>query len=143
MGRFADRLAVTDRFEGTIPTDRYTWVDTRILDVEAILIGLVPSLSAPDSVIGIARLARVKTLVCDKVLDLYRNPGRANQRTETVGPFSDAVSYPGDNRSTSIAFTQDELRAVRLRTKRSNLGMAKVAAWDAVASAAAKTPPLL
>jgi hypothetical protein len=127
MGRFADVDDVTSRFEGTIPSDREAWVDTRITDVEAVLTGLVPSLEESDLVIGEARLARVKTLVCNKVLDLYRNPEQATQRTQTAGAFSEGVSF---NRSTGSGwFTKEELRSVRLRNRRANLGSTKLAPW--------------
>lgn len=127
MGRFADIDDVASRFEGAIPSDRDAWVETRILDVEAVLTGLVPSLEESDEVIGAARLARVKTLVCNKVLDLYRNPEQATQRTQTAGVFSEGVSF---NRSTGTGwFTTEELRGVRLRNKRANLGTTKLGPW--------------
>lgn len=125
MGRFAGFDDVADRFEGAIPNDRRSWVETRVADVEAVLVGLVPSLGESDDVIGVARLARVKTLVCNKVLDLYRNPEQATQRTQTTGPFSEGVSF---NRSTGW-FTTEELRSVRLRNRRANLGSTKLAPW--------------
>lgn len=127
MGRFADVSDVTDRFEGTIPDDRLAWVGTRIDDVEAVLTGMVPSLEESDLVIGEARLARVKTLVCNKVLDLYRNPEQATQRTQTSGPYSEGVSF---GRSVGAGwFTKEELRSVRLRNRRANLGTTKLGPW--------------
>jgi hypothetical protein len=129
MGRFADLDDVTSRFEGIIPSDREDWVETRITDVEAVLTGLVPSLEEDDSVIGSARLARVKTLVCDKVLDLYRNPGRVNQQSQTSGPYSESITFLAQRGVGGISFTADELRTVRLRNRRTNLGTTKLGPW--------------
>lgn len=127
MGRFADVSDVTDRFEGTIPDSREDWVDTRILDVEAILVGLVPSL-APGQEIADDRAARAKALVCDKVMDLYRNPGRVNQQSNTSGPYSESTTF-AQRGVGGISFTADELRLVRLRNKRTNLGTTKLGPW--------------
>jgi hypothetical protein len=132
MARFAERADVVDRYEGVIPSDRLPWVDTRIDDVENVLLGIVPSLEADDSEIGPSRLARVKTLICDKVLDLYRNPARLNQQSSTSGPYSESTTFlSGLARQAvgGISFSDEELRGVRLRTHRSNLGSAHLVAW--------------
>jgi hypothetical protein len=132
MARFAEVSDVTSRFEGTIPSDREEWVQTRIDDVEAVLTGLVPSLAASWDDIDDGRKARVKALVCDKVLDLYRNPGRVNQQTQTSGPYSESTTFLSGLAQRGvggISFSPDELRGVRLRNRRTNLGNTKLAPW--------------
>lgn len=127
MGKFADESDVTDRYEGEFPDDRADWLETRIADVEADLMLMVPSLTAPVNEIEANRLQRVKALVCDKVLELFRNPERVNTRTSTSGPYSDSVTYQSGNRvSPRGYFTDDEVRNVRLRTRRSNFGVIKI-----------------
>jgi hypothetical protein len=127
MGKFVDESDVTDRYEGKFPDDRLTWLSTRIDDVEADLILMVPSLGVPVGEVDPTRLQRVKALVADKVLELYRNPERARTRTSTSGPYSDSVTTADTGRvSPKGYFTDDEVRNVRLRAKRSNLGMAAV-----------------
>jgi hypothetical protein len=131
MGRFADLDDVTSRFEGIIPSDREDWVETRITDVEAVLTGLVPSLEESDNVIGVSRLARVKALVCEKVLDLYRNPARVNQQSNTAGQYSESITFLSGlaGSKAGISFSAEELRGVRLRNRRANLGTTKLAPW--------------
>lgn len=127
MGKFVEPEDVTDRYEGEFPTERSTWLDLRIGDVEADLILMVPSLGVPVGEIDPTRLQRVKSLVADKVLDLYRNPERSRSRTSTSGPYSDSVTTADTGRvSPKGYFTDDEVRNVRLRAKRSNLGMTQV-----------------
>jgi hypothetical protein len=130
MGRFAQVSDVTSRFEGTFPSDREAWVDTRIDDVEGILMGLVPSLTASD--ITADRLQRVKTLVCEKVLHLYRNPDGATQWTNTVDDVTESRSYGRSSTSSagaSVVFSSSELRSVRLPRVKSRVGMIPVAPW--------------
>ena len=124
MGKFASETDVTDRYEGDFPSDRLAWVSTRIEDVEADLILMVPSLGVPVDQIDPTRLQRVTALVSDKVLELFRNPERVTQHTTTFGPLSEALSY--QRSSPRGYFTDDEVRNIRLKTKRSNLGVARV-----------------
>lgn len=127
MGKFADQADVTGRYEGEFPSDRLTWVDTRIGDVEADLILMVPSLDLPLDQISPARLARAKSLVADKVLELFRNPERARTRTQGAGPYNESVtSYDSGKSATKGYFTDDEVATLRLKSKRSNLGVARV-----------------
>jgi hypothetical protein len=125
MGKFVEQADVTDRYEGDFPSDRLEWVYLRIDDVEADLILMVPSLGVPVGEVDPTRLQRVKALVADKVLELYRNPERVTQRTETFGPLSEAVSYQRGQAPRGY-FTDAEVATIRLRTKRTNLGMARV-----------------
>lgn len=126
MGRFAVWDDVVNRYEGELPDDREDWVDTRIDDVEADLVLMVPSLGLPLDQIDPTRLQRAKALVADKVLDLYRNPERSRTRTSTSGPYSDTVTSDNGKSAPKGYFTDDEVANVRLRSKRSNLGVAKV-----------------
>jgi hypothetical protein len=136
MGRFAEVSDVTDRFEGTIPDDRTAWVDTRIDDVEAALMGLVPSLEELANVIGeladasgAARLARVKTLVCEKVLHLYRNPDGATQWSNTVDDVTESRTFGYGKATFGVTFTSAELRSVRLPRVKRLVGTIPVAPW--------------
>lgn len=126
MGKFVEPDDVTKRYEGTFPADRSDWLATRIDDVEADLILMVPSLEADLDQIAPTRLARVKALVADKVLELYRNPERARTRTETAGPYSDSTTFDAGRTGTKGYFTDDEVANVRLRNRRSNLGTVRV-----------------
>jgi hypothetical protein len=126
MGKFVEEADVTDRYEGDFPSGRLTWVETRIDDVEADLILMVPSLAVPVDQIDPTRLQRVKALVADKILELYRNPERARTRTETAGPYSDSTTFDSGKAALRGYFTDDEVRNVRLHPKRSNLGVARV-----------------
>lgn len=142
-GKFVDREQVTSRFEDgadNFPSDRLDWVDIRIIDVENVLMGQVASLRKPLEVINAEsaaagdpdRLQRVITLVCDKVLDLFRNPDRVTSRTQTMGEFTDTRSFGRTSAgpSTTITFTNDELDTVRLRKKRRKVGAIAVAPWQ-------------
>lgn len=134
MGKFADEEDVTGRFEGEISPDRMAWVVLRIEDVEAELIGLIPSLGVDISTIDAARLQRAKRLVSDKVLELYRNPDGAAtvQSTSTMGPLTETESrYRNKSTKTGvITFSDDELRSLRLPKKRANrFGSIPVSPW--------------
>lgn len=128
MGKFVVEADVTVRYaEGAFPAVSMAWLTQRITDVEADLILMVPSLAAPVDQIDPTRLQRVQALVADKVLDLYRNPERARTRTSTSGPYNESVTTGDTGRVSPMGyFTDDEVRNVRLRTKRANLGMAHV-----------------
>ncbi len=127
MGQFAQFSDVQAEFEGVIPSTREAWVDAKIDAVEARLIGLVPSLANFIESDDPARFSRVKHLVVEKVLQLFRNPSGVTQ--QTAGPFSTA--YSPASASGAIMFTNDELATVRQRTRRANLGTAMVAPWRA------------
>jgi hypothetical protein len=105
------------------------WVDTRIDDVENELIGLVPSLqgatAASLAAVDQARAGRVKALVCDKVLDLYRNPGRLKQIGQAMADIN-TTSTMSNSFDAMIDFTDEELNRVRVRTQRARFGTAKV-----------------
>lgn len=126
MGKFVEPDDVTKRYEGTFPADRSDWLATRIDDVEADLILMVPSLAVDVDQIDPTRLQRAKALVADKVLELYRNPERARTRTETSGPYSDSTTFDSGRMGTKGYFTDDEVANLRLRKNRSNLGTAHV-----------------
>lgn len=127
MGKFAELDDVTTRYEGDFPTDRDEWVELRIADVEADLILMVPSLDEPVDQIASTRLQRAKSLVADKVLELYRNPERARTRTQGAGPYSESMTtFDTGKASIRGYFTDDEVATLRLRSKRSNLGVAHI-----------------
>ncbi|GJO41965.1 hypothetical protein [Mycobacterium marinum] len=136
--KFVTQDDVTDRFEGTIPSGRLAWVDKRILDVEYELMGKVPSLRktvADINTESIAngdpdRIERVKTLIADKVLDLYRHPDGANQLSRTTPDITVSRTWSPDMTRGRVAFTPDELDRVRLRIRRRRFGTIKVAPFQ-------------
>lgn len=126
------------RYEGVFPTDRTAWLTWRLFDVENALMGLVPSLRKPIDVIEAdseaagdpGRLDRVKSLIVDKVLQLFRNPGNANQESQTVDDVTIARSFYRTSTTTGFAFSDDELAQVRLRSrKRSKIGSLPIDPW--------------
>lgn len=123
---FATYDDVSDRFEGTFPEDRRKWVELRITDVEAELVGLVPSLLRPD--VTDDRKARAKRLVADKVLELFRNPDGTTSRTQGMGTFTDQRTVSKDVASGKLTFTEEELASVRLRRGR-RMGTMTLAPW--------------
>ncbi|WP_454232153.1 hypothetical protein [Mycolicibacterium fortuitum] len=140
QGKFASQDDVTSRFEGTIPSDRLPWVAVRIRDAESELMGQIPSLrksleeiTAESIAAGDPdRLNRVKLLVCEKVLDLYRHPERASQRSTTTPDITTSRSwYASDPTRGRVQFTDAELDSVRLKKRRkSKFGTVGVAPWQ-------------
>jgi hypothetical protein len=124
---FADIQDVVDRFEGTIPDERLGWVEKKLADAETILTGLVPSLTYPD--VSAQRLAQAKILVCDKVLELYRNPDGSTYRTQTYGSMTDARSFSKEVASGRMVFTEAELQSVRPPRTRRRFGSIPVSPW--------------
>lgn len=140
QGKFASETDVTGRFEGTIPPNRLPWVDLRISDVESELMGKIPSLRKSIEEITAESIAagdedrpnRVKSLVCEKVLDLYRNPGGPTTQHSTTTPditISRAWAS-GDLTRGRVQFTCDELDSVRLRKRKKKFGTVAVAPWQ-------------
>lgn len=131
-GKFVDSDAVVARFVGNFPADRVTWVKWRILDVENELMNQVPSLATIDvsadpnsddpevAKVG-RRVASVRTLVIDKVLELFNNPKGGTSVTSSMDGFSTTYGF-GQNRDgkkgTGVRFTEEELNRVRLPRKR-------------------------
>ncbi|KLO25898.1 hypothetical protein ABW16_21545 [Mycolicibacter heraklionensis] len=144
MGKFAEIADVTGRYEDkdALPSSYSAaggWIDLRIGDVESELMGQVPSLrktvgqiNADSAAAGDSdRISRVKTLVCEKVLDLLRSPGgRASLSTTTPDiTISSSYGYVPDKTRGKIAFTPTELSSVKLRRRRSNFGTVPVKPW--------------
>lgn len=133
--KFADPADVTSRFEGTFPSDRLGWVDVRLEDVENALMGVVPELRRTVEDIqeraeargDAGYLNRVKALVCDKVLQLYRNPTGAYQRSVTVDDVAESWSLSRQVSSATISFSSDELASVWFSD--CNTGSVKLVAW--------------
>jgi hypothetical protein len=125
MGQFAQLTDVQAEYEGVIPASRQAWVEAKIGAVEARLVGLVPSLATFSEDQDPARFERVKFLVTEKVLELYRNP--AGSRAVTV--MGQSNSWDPAVSSGRIAFTPEELSTVRMRKRKANLGTAKVQPW--------------
>lgn len=133
--KFADPADVTSRFEGTFPSDRLGWVDVRLEDVENALMGVVPELRRTVEDIqeraeargDAGYLNRVKALVCDKVLQLFRNPTGAYQRSVTVDDVAESWSLSRQASSATISFSSDELASVWFSDY--NTGSVKLVAW--------------
>lgn len=139
QGKFASQEDVISRFEGTIPDSRLPWVNVRIGDAESELMGKIPSLRKPMNEIVAESIAagdadrpnRVKTLVAEKVLDLYRNPERSSQRSTTTPDITVSRAwYSTDPTRGRVQFTADELDSVRLRKRRTRFGTVPVAPWQ-------------
>lgn len=132
-GKFATQADVTGRFEGTIPSNRLAWVDLRIGDVESELMFQVPSLRKTIEEIAAESTAagdpdrpnRVKTLVADKVLDIFRNPAGPGQTQQSI-TTPDITTLRGwsstDPTRGKVQFTVAELDRVRLHTRRQRFG---------------------
>jgi len=133
--KFATQEDVTSRFEGTIPSGRLAWVDVRLDDVENALMGVIPELRKPLQDIqdraeardDAGYLNRVKTLVCDKVLQLFRNPSGAYQRSETIDDVTESWSVARQVSTAAITFTADELATVQVPD--SSAGSVRLVAW--------------
>ncbi len=119
--KFAEPGDVTSRFEGNFPSDRLGWVDIRLTDVENALMGVVPELrktlediqDRADARGDSGYLDRVRTLVCDKVLQLYRNPSGVYQRSVTVDDVVDSWSVARASSTATISFSTEELDSVQ------------------------------
>lgn len=125
MGYFAQLSDVQAEFEGVIPSSRTAWVTAKIGAVEARLIGLVPSLATFTQDQDPERWDRVKFLVTEKVLELYRNPSGSR----AVSAMGQSNSWDPAVSTGRIVFTPEELSTVRLRKRKANLGTAKVMPW--------------
>ncbi len=139
-GKFVSSDDAVARFEGTFPPGRVPWLKFRIFDVENALMGDVPSLRKPlpDIIEASAaagdpdRVERVKQLVVDKVLGLYRNPDGATQVSQTMEQDTTSRSYGfyQDPTRGRIAFTAQELDRVKLhRKRRRRITTMPVAPW--------------
>lgn len=139
---FVTSDAVEARFVGEFPANRVQWVKWRILDVENELLRRVPSLlsldvtadpmsiDAAEAAVG-RRVHSVRTLVIDKVLDLYdraqaqsTSKGGTSLTSEmdgfrtTIGFGQNRESRDGKGASVGVDFSDDELNRVRLPRKR-------------------------
>lgn len=128
VGKFVTADDVIGRAEGSFPADRMQWLALRIVDVESELMGWVPSLRKPVDDINAEsaaagdpdRINRVKRLVCDKVLDLYRNPDGASTSSITTPDITISRTYTPARGQ--VFFTDAELDTVRLRKQRTKFG---------------------
>lgn len=131
--RFVTSDDVVARFAGTFPAARVTWVQWRILDVENELINRVPSVALLNptntdlTTVEGRRLRSVKTLIVDKVLELFdlaKAKGGTSLTSEMDG-FRTTIGF-GQNRDnargTGVRFTEEELNRVRIRKPRSRFG---------------------
>lgn len=135
-GKFATQEDVTSRFEGTFPSNRLAWVNTRIDDVENELMYQVPSLRKDLATIGSEsaaagdpdRLKRVTSLVAEKVLDVYRNPnGPVTQHSTATPDITTSRAWSPDPTRGRVQFTPAELDKVRLHTRRQKFGTIMIA----------------
>lgn len=143
-GKFVTSDDVVARFVGNFPADRVTWVKWRILDVENELMNKVPSLATIDvaadpqstdpveAAVG-RRVRSVRTLVIDKVLELFNNPKGGTSVTSTMDGFSTTYGFTQNrdaSKGTGVRFTEEELNRVRLpKKRRSNFGTIGVQPW--------------
>ena len=127
MGVYAEFDDVADRYEADMPTERQSWVELRIDDAEAELLGLVPDLQDPGEVPA-DRAGRVRRLICDKVLALFRNPDGAVTISNTLGPYAASRTLTGKTGSW-VSFTADELAAVGYVAPTGTTGSVALRAW--------------
>lgn len=138
-GRFVTSDAVAARFDGTFPSNRVTWLKWRILDFENELLGQVPSLRAlnPAAIDAIGdptdplviRLGRVRSLIIEKVLDLFENTKKAGSYTQSMDGVSETWNYMRAG-APGIAFTDEELNRVRPpRPRRPRIGTFGASPW--------------
>lgn len=131
MGVYAEFSDVSARYEDEMPDDRQTWVELRIDDAEAELFGLIPGLASGSVAISDPpRATRVRRLICDKVLALYRNPDGALTVSNTMGSLSESRTLPGSRLQSGswVAFTDEELARVGYSTTTS-AGSVALRAW--------------
>ncbi len=114
MGVFAGRDDLIARFEGELTERQLTFGEAKIVDAEALLMSLVPSLAAGPS--GVSDLVRANAVraVCAAVLRVIRNP--AGVSYEVVGSFT--TRYGDGAARGDLHFTDEELAAVRTRPRR-------------------------
>lgn len=131
-GKFVTSDDVVARYEGNFPSGRVTWLKWRILDVESELMNMVPSVAAlsvdadPDPGVYPAtaegrRVRSVRTLVIDKVLEMFRNPDKFQSKISTMDGLSESRTYQASKdgpSSAGVEFTEAELNRVRIRKKR-------------------------
>lgn len=131
QGKFASATDVTDQYEGPFPAGRLPWVNVKIGVVERELMYQVPSLRKPVDQIDADSAAagdpdrreRVKDVVCEKVLDLYRNPGGAKTQHSTTTPdVTVSNAWRPDASQGRVEFTAAQLDKVRLHTRRQRFG---------------------
>lgn len=138
-GKFVTVDEAEARYEGDFPSERRPWLMWRLFDVENALMGLVPSLRKPlvdiiaDSTAAgdPGRVDRVKSLVADKALQMYRNPfgGSLAQHMQMVDDVQESRTFRGTS-TAAIMFSEDELNQVRLRSRRrSKLGSIPIDPW--------------
>ncbi len=132
-GKFVNSDAVVGRLGKTPSPSRLTTIKWRILDVENELMGEVPSLrtidiASTDPAVQI-RIGRVRTLVIDKVLELYNNPDGATSKTQEMDGIIASRSYRAGT-GPGISFTEEELNRVRLpKPRRPKLGTYGARPW--------------
>ncbi|TDO18137.1 hypothetical protein EV580_1319 [Mycobacterium sp. BK086] len=136
QGKFASPEDVTGRYEGNFPDSRLPWVGLRIGDVESELMYQVPSLRKSTGEIAAEstaagdpdRLNRVKSVVANKVLDLFRNPDGASQRSTTTPDITTSRGYySSDPTRGKVEFTTAELDKCRLIKPKRRFGSIMVA----------------
>ncbi|SDD58938.1 hypothetical protein SAMN04488581_2608 [Mycolicibacterium neoaurum] len=135
-GKFVTASEVTARYEDDFPSDRLDWLKWRIFDVENALMGVVPSLrkdlqdieSESVSAGDPGRVDRVKSLVVEKVLGIFRNPTGVQQHTQTVDDVTESRSYYRG--TVSVGFSDSDLDQVRLKSRRrSKIGSIPIEPW--------------
>jgi hypothetical protein len=103
-------------------TDWDVWAQERIVDVEAQLIGLVPSLATFDPATDPRRARAVKTLVVSKVMELRANPRGVSTISQNMDGFSASEQTRVATTSQEIWFSEQELDSVRAKVNRRRFG---------------------
>lgn len=120
MRYFAEFDDVDNSFEGTVPLEMRSYIETKIDEAETLLRTRVPRLQNITDVTELER-ANARRIVCAAVLRVFRNPTGVQQQTS--GPWSVTLSM--DNATGVLDFTAEELSAFGPQ-KRKRFGMVGV-----------------
>ena len=88
MAVYATVADLQDRYEGTIPEDAHTRLEVKLVEAENLIVKLLggPAALAARLARGAVTVDDLRTVECDMVLRLHRNPsGVTNQG---AGPFT-------------------------------------------------------
>jgi hypothetical protein len=104
MRYFAEFDDVDKSFEGTVPEEMRSYIETKIEEAETLLRSRVPRLLDIMAATEMDRL-NARRVVCAAVLRVFRNPTGVQQQSS--GPWSVTLSM--DNATGVLDFTADEL----------------------------------
>lgn len=119
MRYFAEFEDVDASFEGQIPEEMRSYIETKIGEAETLLRSRVPRLRDIMAATELDTL-NARRIVCAAVLRVFRNPTGVQQQTS--GPWSVTLSM--DNATGVLDFTDEELAV--FGSRRRKIGMVGV-----------------